>query len=699
MVTAVAAAAGRLEGRPVLVMGEGMAGCRRNLGNVGDGHRPADDAGRLDYTDGRVRHTHGGIAMTGRIGAALCATLLVGNASSDVYRVKNTRDTGTHSLRWAITEANSRTGPDNIKFAATLAGSTIRPKTPLPVITDAGLRINGDIDADGAPDIALRGGLLGTGDGLKIRGNDCTILGLSVGSFPEYGVYARKVTGLNISACHLGANLEGTKEAVNGRWSLFAEECARVMVRPLRPNDMNVLGIGGKPGWSTVGVFLSDCSECDISRNHVSITRSGSEHFGSDGAGVVIQGNKPSGLGNRARFNTVGGVDWGVIVQNSRNNVVEGNHFGLSPSGNLIPIGRCGVALWIAAANNHIGVRGGTPNYFAACGEAGIQIADQSRANDIRNNRFGMTAGGFGQRRLGVGVLVFGDAQADNDIGGPSALDGNCFTCGTETGTGVGVRVDAPVKTRVRNNTFGELPQGGTVDGQRTAVHVTGGPVWVASNSISRATRGVVVETAEGDARVRGNIFSHCRDGVRILPGAACHLGDLGNAETNDDGGNTFDRFSMTWFIRNGTADPIMAEGNNFGTLWGAKIEAKLWDDTDDASLGAVDFDPLAGAVSPKGEGIIGVSGLMALPTAAGAQVSFMLAGAATVEARVMNIAGRPVRTLCRAKELQAGGNTLLWDARSDNGLRAPGGVYLVEVIARGEDGGQARALGQVRVR
>ena len=96
--------------------------------------------------------------------------------------------------------------------------------------------------------------------------------------------------------------------------------------------------------------------------------------------------------------------------------------------------------------------------------------------------------------------------------------------------------------------------------------------------------------------------------------------------------------------------------------------------------------------------GTVRVTGLMAVPTSAGAHVQFALSSAAQVEARVLNIAGRPIKTICTASDCEAGANTLIWNAMSDTGLRVPNGIYLVEVTARNEDGGQSKALAQVRI-
>lgn len=92
------------------------------------------------------------------------------------------------------------------------------------------------------------------------------------------------------------------------------------------------------------------------------------------------------------------------------------------------------------------------------------------------------------------------------------------------------------------------------------------------------------------------------------------------------------------------------------------------------------------------------ISSLSAGTSALGAQIAVSLASAAKVDARVINIAGRPVKTICRAMDCEAGANTLLWNAQSDTGLPVPGGVYLIEVVAKAPDGPQMRGLAQVRI-
>ena len=92
------------------------------------------------------------------------------------------------------------------------------------------------------------------------------------------------------------------------------------------------------------------------------------------------------------------------------------------------------------------------------------------------------------------------------------------------------------------------------------------------------------------------------------------------------------------------------------------------------------------------------IASLTAVPTAGGAEVVFSLSGAATVTASVRNLAGRSVKTICSVRECEAGANTLLWNAQSENGLPVPNGRYLIQLVARTSDGTESRALAAVRL-
>ncbi len=83
----------------------------------------------------------------------------------------------------------------------------------------------------------------------------------------------------------------------------------------------------------------------------------------------------------------------------------------------------------------------------------------------------------------------------------------------------------------------------------------------------------------------------------------------------------------------------------------------------------------------------------VAVPTRAGTtQVSVTLSAPASVEATVLNLAGRVVATL-PPRELPAGTSTLLWNGRSATGTAVPSGRYLARIEARTAGGASAQCI------
>jgi hypothetical protein len=80
-------------------------------------------------------------------------------------------------------------------------------------------------------------------------------------------------------------------------------------------------------------------------------------------------------------------------------------------------------------------------------------------------------------------------------------------------------------------------------------------------------------------------------------------------------------------------------------------------------------------------------------------QLVFVLSAPASVQAEIVNIAGRVIRELPAGDTAQAGVNTLSWDGLSAAGTAVPNGVYLVRLVARTPDGAQAQALVTCTVR
>ncbi|MBI3922624.1 MAG: DUF11 domain-containing protein, partial [Armatimonadetes bacterium] len=82
-----------------------------------------------------------------------------------------------------------------------------------------------------------------------------------------------------------------------------------------------------------------------------------------------------------------------------------------------------------------------------------------------------------------------------------------------------------------------------------------------------------------------------------------------------------------------------------------------------------------------------------------GAQFALVLSQPATVEARLMSPTGRVVAIVAQNMEGRRGLNALEWQGRSSTGVPLPRGVYLIEMVARTEEGQETRVVRSVRVR
>ena len=92
------------------------------------------------------------------------------------------------------------------------------------------------------------------------------------------------------------------------------------------------------------------------------------------------------------------------------------------------------------------------------------------------------------------------------------------------------------------------------------------------------------------------------------------------------------------------------------------------------------------------------VVSLMASRTGAGVGIVYTLTADAQVSARMLNIAGRPVRSLVSDRAQPAGQNSLVWNLRSDQDCVVPGGMYLLEMSLATPEGQATKMVRSVMV-
>ena len=137
---------------------------------------------------------------------------LEGRQMLSTFTVSNTADSGTGSLRAAITQSNQTSGPNTIDFA--IPGNylqTIGLQSALPAITNP-VTIDGTSEPGyfGDPMIILDGSGAGaSANGLTVEAADVTVKGLAIESFGGDGVLVAGGTSDVITADFIGISPPG----------------------------------------------------------------------------------------------------------------------------------------------------------------------------------------------------------------------------------------------------------------------------------------------------------------------------------------------------------------------------------------------------------------------------------------------------------------------------------------------------------
>jgi hypothetical protein len=292
------------------------------------------------------------------------------------FTVTSAGDSGSGTLRQAILDANAAPGLDTIVFA--IVGSpTIRPSTPLPIITDPAV-VDGTTQPGyaGSPVVEIDGSGAGSeADGLVITGGGSTIKGLVVNRFDGSGIRIREKGENRIIGNFVGTDASGTEARGNGT-GVVVEDVAL----ETRGGFGNLIG-GAKPGEGNLlsgngrGVLVRDVFGANsglvtyttLEGNLIGTDASGESPLGNRGDGVVLDeasriviGGREAGAGNVIAFNDGIGVtsDRGNLGARILSNAIFGNDGGGIQYG-VGSIGNPPVITSVEIGGGQVRIRGG----------------------------------------------------------------------------------------------------------------------------------------------------------------------------------------------------------------------------------------------------------------------------------------------------------------------------------------------------
>jgi uncharacterized repeat protein (TIGR01451 family) len=395
---------------------------------------------------------------------------------------------GVITLRSAIQAANLHandvSGPDRIEFNIPGAGVHTIPIFPLLPVISSPVVIDGYSQPGAKPNtravgsdavllINLDAYRLGPGNGLTITAGDSTVRGLVMTHFAGDAISLAQKGGDVIAGNYLGIPASGDVAL---------------------PNNT---GIGIGPG--------------------------------SDGN--QIGGTDP------ADRNVISGNAAGLRMVASSNNVVQGNYFGLEPSGMLqlggqgqgniiILSGAPGMATGPATGNLIGGTASGARNVLAAGGAGVILGGDQASlttGNLVQGNFIGTDATGGGNatfRNNGPGVLLGNGTGASsagarlNTIGGTTPEARNVISNNID-----GIVVDTHATQNViQGNYLGTDASGAVAFGNARGISVRGSQTTILGNVISgNGVDGILVEGGD-ESLIQGNLIGTNSSGTAAVP-------------------------------------------------------------------------------------------------------------------------------------------------------------------------------------
>jgi parallel beta-helix repeat protein len=450
---------------------------------------------------------------------------LEGRTLLSTYTVTNVNDTGSGSLRQAITDANKHSGADTIRFAIGSGAKTITPRSALPgIMGETVLDATTQPGFAGKPLIEVNGSSTGGSSvpGFIVYAGNSTVRGFVINRFSGNGIMLMKLGGNVIAGNYIGTNSSGTAASPNVAHGILVQSPGN-RIGGTTAADRNVISGNGKSG---VFLYTASSNRTTVVGNYIGTNAAGTAAVGNGLDGVQVHASHTNTIGGTtagARNVISGNKQDGILIASNgaAGNVVQGNYVGTNAAGTAkIPNALYGVE--VSQYNNTIGgTTAGARNVISGNTKSGVALyKDTCYGNKVIGNYIGTDY--TGTRDLGnTGRGVdFTTGAKNNFLGGTTAAERNVIS-GNDTG-GVGV-FNGSAFNLIRGNYVGvtaagssPLGNGGAgVSVSNSGPNTIGGTDAGAGNVISANNQGIALAAGTGPVTIQGNKIGTDAAGTR----------------------------------------------------------------------------------------------------------------------------------------------------------------------------------------
>jgi hypothetical protein len=434
---------------------------------------------------------------------------------SQTFAVTSLHDSGSGSLRAAITAADAADSATDITFSVK---GTIRLASDLPAIT-ADVTVDGTTapgyTSGGPPVVEIDCGDHGGLD-FAHAAADSQLLGVAVDNASGAGVvlHAESVT---LNDDYIGLTTSGTADGNRGPGVLVASDSAFDLIGLNSSGDSGAVAnvISGNAG---SGLVLSGSVKNTVVANRIGTNAAGTAAVPNGGAGIWIT--------NGASGNEIGGTDYTDAKTGKQNNPTGSKGtvtpvFVVPPLGNLVS-GNRGDGVRIDARSEHNTLNG---NFIGTTADGDAAVANHGNGVDINRADANSLVG----CKLVNNPFVYYNVISGNRLNGllitnadSTKVQGNFFGAGANNASAVGngrngIEVNGSSKDTVVG---GVIPLGNvSVDNGRNGIDVAGkasyfitfntfGGLLAFKGAAPNSNDGLLVTSTGGHIVARTNVFS-----------------------------------------------------------------------------------------------------------------------------------------------------------------------------------------------